>query len=240
MCEPYPIHINISYQPKLSFSKLSYNHSILIFLLCNFYNTLSANLYSTPNIADSWYSLYEHPISCLILQTFMPLELPLFFPFTYCSSFNYAENSYQKSRDKTDYSRLPDRHKHVTNYIELDKCLFVKILDLRDPKECFKILISLRTTQNYPTTMYLGDESSSSVVGKAIFFSIFFGPVYSAKQCYQPFHTANNTVLSDMVPDGIPSFVLHQSCVVIAPLVYQLFKWICDRKFDQRYEKYHL
>ena len=96
--------------------------------------------------------------------------------------------------------------------------------------------------------MYLGDESSSSAVGKKTFFNKFLGSVYSGKQCYQPFDTANIIVLSDiifitgqiksqlrqnsleMASKGIPSFVLHQSCDAIALLVYQLFTWICEQK----------
>ena len=126
--------------------------------------------------------------------------------------------------------RCCDLQKQVADSIDFDKCLFVEKLDLQNPKEFFKILRSLRTTQNYPSTMYLGDESSSSAVGKQTFFNKFLGSVYSGKQCYQHFDTANIIVLSDiifttaqiksqlrqnsleMASKGIPSFVLHQSC----------------------------
>ena len=104
-------------------------------------------------------SIFTSTISCLISQTFPQFEL---------SSARCGAVIYKK----------------VADFIDLDKGLFVEKSDLKDPKECFKFLRSLKDPE-LPDNDASRGESSSSVVIKATLFNKFFGSVYSGKQCYQ-------------------------------------------------------
>ena len=131
--------------------------------------------------------------------------------------------------------------------IELDKLLLVEKFNLKNPKDCFRLISTLRNSKTYPPVMFFGDKSLTSDSCKADALNTYFGSVFNPKINFKILRPDSCKILLDDFdftvndvelllrkcddslssgPDNIPSFVLRQCSTILAPAVYSLFQQV--------------
>ena len=239
-----------------SFSKSPFNNQNFNTNLHGFFQLMSTDNSLNPHYADQWYScLIGFFNSYVKFKRSKRMKLPLFYSSHTVHLIIQKETSLLRlSREGLFLQafKLREQLKELSISIELDKKLFINQFYLSSTRHCFKLLRSLGSSTNLPTTIFHNGATFNNEFEIAPEFNNYFVPVFNNKVISPPpditsssnvclnapdLSLENITVLLKKCQDSrntgadlIPSFVSFNSAEALSPVMPDLFYCILSWK----------
>ena len=159
-----------------------------------------------------WYDHLQHALSqsCLLKRSKLT-TVPCYYSSHSMHLINQRGSLFRKLRKSWPFSAslmLIDVLMSLEESIEMDKLILVENFILQNPKECFRLINTLRNTTVIPSVMYSGNQSLGDDLSKATALSNCFSSVFNPKRPVS-IDQSPNFVTSSLMMSILRSLILN-------------------------------